>query len=356
MFRRQEQTGFIQSLEDVLRRKLSLMIRILTPMDEKISHVMRYQQNLDIQYIVQPLEVTVLILVVDRKFSLSVEVKEERHDKKWISASSGEAMGLSTYSNSKPTVLSYVSIFESLWKQSDLNVRLKESDKIKDEFINIAAHELRTPIQPILSLTDILRSKIADPRQQELLDVVIRNARRLQRLTEDILDATKIESRALRITKEKVNLNEIILNAISDTANQIVTESKDNRAKLEFVHSGEKGEEDATVVEVDKGRITQVISNLLTNAIKFTENGTIKVFLEKTGNEILVSVKDTGTGIDAEILPRLFTKFSTKSNTGTGLGLFISKSVVEAHGGKIWAENNADGKGAKFSFSLPIKS
>ena len=146
------------------------------------------------------------------------------------------------------------------------------------------------------------------------------------------------------------------MNAISDTANQIVIGSKDNRAQIEFVHSGRKGEEDATVVEVDKGRITQVISNLLTNAIKFTKNGTIKVFLERKGNEIVVSVKDTGTGIDAEILPRLFTKFSTKSDTGTGLGLFISKSIVEAHDGKIWAENNADGKGAKFSFSLPIMS
>ncbi len=115
-------------------------------------------------------------------------------------------------------------------------------------------------------------------------------------------------------------------------------------------------EEEATIVEVDKGRITQVISNLLTNAIKFTKNGIIKVFLERKGNEIVVSVKDTGTGIDSEILPRLFTKFGTKSNTGTGLGLFISKSIVEAHDGKIWAENNADWKGAKFSFSLPIKS
>lgn len=188
-----------------------------------------------------------------------------------------------------------------------------------------------------------------------MLDVVIRNARRLQRLAEDILDITKIESRALRLTKEKVNLNEIILNAISDTANPIVIESKDNRAKIEFVRSGEEGEENAAVVEVDKGRITQVISNLLTNAIKFTKNGTIKVFLERKGNEIAVNVIDTGTGIDSEILPRLFTKFGTSSNTGTGLGLFISKSLVEAHDGKIWAANNADGKGAKFSFSLPIK-
>ena len=255
-------------------------------------------------------------MTVDRKLSLAVELKDD------TSETSHQAMGLATYSNSKPTVLSYVSIFESLWKQTELYERLKESDKIKDEFINIAAHELRTPIQPILGLTDILRSNIKDPGQQELLDVVIRNARRLQRLTEDILDATKIESRALRLTKQKVNLNEIILNAISDTANQIVIESKDNRAQIRICSFGKrKGKRMPTIVEVDKGRITQVISNLLTNAIKFTENGTIKVFLERKGNEIVVSVKDTGTGIDAEILPRLFTKFSTKSDTEYRTGI-----------------------------------
>jgi two-component system, OmpR family, sensor histidine kinase VicK len=145
-----------------------------------------------------------------------------------------------------------------------------------------------------------------------------------------------------------------VAEAISDTENQIVTEREDDRTILEFVRSGEKGEEDATIVEVDKGRIAQVISNLLTNATKFTKNGTIKVFLERKGKEIIVSIKDTGSGIDVEIMPRLFTKFSTKSNTGTGLGLFISKSIVEAHGGKIWPENNPDGKGATFTFSIPL--
>jgi len=356
-FHRQEYLGAMQFLKEAANER-GTNIRILTPADDRIVETAQklgemqlpFKKKIHIRFIEPDLQTKVSILTVDRKLSLTVELKDD------TSGTSHEAMGLATYSNSKPTVLSYVSIFESLWKQTELYERLKESDKIKDEFINIAAHELRTPIQPILGLTDILRSNTEDPRQQELLDVVIRNARRLQRLTEDILDATKIESRALRLTKQKVKLNEIILNAILDTANQIVIESKDNRAQIEFVRSGRKGEEDATVVEVDKGRITQVISNLLTNAIKFTKNGTIKVFLERKGNEIVVSVKDTGTGIDAEILPRLFTKFSTKSDTGTGLGLFISKSIVEAHDGKIWAENNADGKGAKFSFSLPIKS
>ena len=103
---------------------------------------------------------------------------------------------------------------------------------------------------------------------------------------------------------------------------------------------------------MDRSRLTQVISNLLNNAVKFTTEGTISIGTEKKDNQVIVSIKDTGSGIEHEILPRLFSKFSAKSFEGTGLGLFISKNI-EAHGGRIWAENNADGKGATFSFSLP---
>jgi len=162
---------------------------------------------------------------------------------------------------------------------------------------------------------------------------------------------TRIESHNLILKKEILNLNDIISNAISDTMNQIIVkENKESSIKLEFVNSKDKWEEDevAIVVEADKGRISQVISNLLDNAVKFTNQGTIRVAAEKNNGDIVIRIKDTGIGIDPEILPRLFTKFTTKSNTGTGLGLFISKSIVEAHGGRIWAENNRNAKGATF--------
>ena len=119
------------------------------------------------------------------------------------------------------------------------------------------------------------------------------------------------------------------------------------------------------IVEADKNRLCQVISNLLNNAIKFTDEGSITVIVgtkEDNPNEILVSIKDTGTGIDSEILPKLFTKFATKSSIvgGTGLGLFISKSIIEMHGGNIWAfnndEKNKDDRGSTFTFSLPVKN
>jgi signal transduction histidine kinase len=226
--------------------------------------------------------------------------------------------------------------------------KLKETDKMKDEFINIAAHELRTPIQPILGLTQFLLSKTKNIRDHELLDVVVRNAKRLLRLTDEILDVTKIESHSLKLSKEQFNLNDVIKNAINDIA---TNKEESNNLKLLFQS------EEEIFIEADRSRLTQVISNLLSNAVKFTkeEGGTITITAEKKDTQVIVKIKDTGTGIDPEILPRLFSKFASKSERGgTGLGLFIAKNIVEAHGGEIWAENNADRKGATFSFSLQL--
>jgi two-component system, OmpR family, sensor histidine kinase VicK len=286
------------------------------------------------------------ILVVDRKVSLVMEIRDDSK------TNFDEAIGLSTYSNSKAGVLSYVGIFERLWKQSELYQKLKESERLKDDFVNIAAHELRAPIQPILGLTQIVRSRIKDSQEQQLLDTVLRNAKRLQRLTQDILDVSRIESKSLDLTKELFNLNEMILNAIGDY-NRVINEHQDSNLKLEFT-----GPKEDIFIEADKSRINQVISNLLSNAIKFTKEGTITAAVVPNSNEIVVSVNDTGSGIDSEILPKLFTRFvttTTKSKTGTGLGLFISKNIIEAHGGKIWGKNNYPaGKGATFGFSLPL--
>ena len=230
-----------------------------------------------------------------------------------------------------------------------VNEELKNHDRLQKEFINIAAHELRTPIQPILSLTEVLRSKIKDTEQLAMLDAAIRNAKRLLQLTEDTLDITKIEGKSLQLDKEQFNLYEVILNVVQDYRNQQI----ENRTIDIRVLSNEANKE--IVVNADKSRIAQVISNLLSNAIKFTKQGTVLITIEKKkdNKEAVVRIKDTGSGLDPEILPRLFSKFASKSFKGTGLGLFISKSIIEAHGGKIWAENNVNAKGATFYFTLP---
>jgi signal transduction histidine kinase len=235
------------------------------------------------------------------------------------------------------------------------NEQLKNQEKMQKEFINIAAHELRTPVQPILGLSEVLLSEEENEGKRRLIDVISRNAKRLERLTQDILDVTRIESQLLRLNKEKFNLNSVVLSIMEEYKNKI---GENDRGDIKLLYNPIEGNNNI-IVDADRGRITQVVSNLLDNAIKFTEEGTIMVSTEvKNGgnnnnNIAVVSVKDTGSGIDPEIMARLFTKFSSKSWKGTGLGLFISKSIIEAHGGKIWAENNIDGKGATFSFSLP---
>ena len=259
------------------------------------------------------------------------------------------------------------------------NEQLKMQEKMQKEFINVAAHELRTPIQPILGLSEILRSRLAKGPEwqgQDLLDIIIRNAKRLQRLAEDILDVTRIESQSLRLKKEQFSLYEMVSNIVEDYRNQIAKTntgtSSDNSYKgITLILMPSK---DDLTVEADKNRIAQVISNLLSNAIKFTRQEpnedkelskdakTILITVEKndTQNEVTVSIRDAGIGIDSEILPRLFSKFASKSFEGTGLGLFISKSIVEAHGGKIWAENNSGNRlgssGATFRFSLALSN
>jgi signal transduction histidine kinase len=231
--------------------------------------------------------------------------------------------------------------------------RLKESDRMKDEFVNVAAHELRTPIQPILGLSEILRPKV-NKEDSEYVDVIVRNAKRLQRLTEEILDVTKIESQSLKLKKEEFNLNDIIINCINDMLMNKHPEKSNKEKRPKIIY-----EPKDILLKADRIRISQVLSNLLSNAIKFTpKDGTITVISDITANgkgEVAtISVKDTGQGIEYNMLNRLFEKFTTRSFSGTGLGLFICKSIVEAHGGTIWAENNSDGRGAKVSFNLPV--
>lgn len=353
----QEKMGIIKSLVAATKSR-NVQVRILmpevnlssssSPVIEEAKQLLQQQHkdnpnnSFNIRYL-QPLSDTkATILIADRKVSLVIELRDDSKSTFY------EAIGLSTYSSSKAGVLSYVSIFENLWIQTELYEKLKVHDKMQKEFINIAAHELRTPIQPILGLTEAVLSKAKDESQRELLEVVVRNAKRLRGLIENILDVTRIENQSLTLQKEKFNINRTILDVLEEYESR--DNMKNDNVKIVFTP------EDDFFVKADKERLMQVISNLMNNAIKFTGEGTITVILKskEENNELIVSIKDTGSGIDPEIMPRLFSKFATKSQTGTGLGLFISQNIVEAHGGKIWAENNSDGRGSTFSFSLPL--
>ncbi|MGB8033413.1 MAG: HAMP domain-containing sensor histidine kinase [Nitrososphaeraceae archaeon] len=356
-FLREERIGILQLLREAAAER-RVNVRILTPINNMIQKII---QNIMVDqannlFDIQAIETTspeiavvgtVTILVVDKKQSLAIEkVDDSKED--FI-----DAIGLATYSTSKPTVLSYISIFESLSKQVKLYEQLKTHGKMQEEFINVASHELRTPTQSVLAYSELLRRH--PERRDEMIQAICRNAERLQRLTNDILDVTRIESKTLTLNKEKFNLSDLLSNIVQDYKNGI--EKSNGNVRLLY----NQPNKDSFIVEVDRERITQVISNLLNNAVKFTEQTRGDVYVaaeekEKADQEIVVVIiKDTGIGIDPEILPRLFTKFATKSQSGTGLGLFICKSIIEAHGGRIWAENNKDGEGgATFAFSLPL--
>jgi signal transduction histidine kinase len=239
------------------------------------------------------------------------------------------------------------------------NEQLKLNGRMQQEFINIAAHELRTPAQSILGYAELANTRTEHTQKQiqSFIEVIYRNALRIQKLTQDILDVTRIESHTLKLHKIKFNLEEVIQNAIEDTKLKLVPDGHNN-VKFEFKSSG-KAEQVSSrskgiFVVADRDRITQVISNLLDNALKFTSEGLVSVAISTNKEELLVSVEDTGSGIDPEIFPRLFTKFTSRSFSGTGLGLYISKNIIEAHGGRIWAQNNYEhGKhGATFYFTL----
>ena len=271
--------------------------------------------------------------------------------------------------------------------------RLAEYERMQRDFINIAAHELRTPIQPILGLSTTIREGILnlgkqlqmmqreEPVYKEphnkaststipsrpdstdrpslspssidkmvlMLDVINRNAKRLEKMTSNLLDLSRIENdKPLELRKEKFDLRKKIENVINDIYSTI-SDNKDIRIRFES-----DANKASIMIEGDKERIFEVLSNLLNNAIKFTKQGEVVIVLNERDGQAIVSVRDSGSGIAPEIYPNLFTKFATKSEKGTGLGLFLAKNIVESHGGNIWAENNSDGKGATFAFSIPI--
>lgn len=341
--------------------KKGALIRIVCPLAEENSEIVKKMSE-------KAPDIRILnydnasshsgLLIVDRAKLMRFELKEPKAEE------FSEAIGFVVFSNSKASIESSKSFFELLWneriQQEKLKEyeKLKEADKMKTEFINVAAHELRTPIQPIIGLGEVLRSRnTLNPQEyNEYLDVIIRNAKRLQQLADDILDVTKIESQSLKLKNERFDLQELVT-AIVNEYSQLIIKSNKN-VKLEYRLKQEQKNTSSFFVYADRVRISQVLSNLLTNAIKFTNEGNIIVTAEihdGNKNSIVVRVKDNGAGIDSEILPQLFAKFASKSFQGTGLGLFISKSIIEAHGGKMWAENNSDGKGATFYFSLPLQ-
>jgi signal transduction histidine kinase len=259
------------------------------------------------------------------------------------------------------------------------NEQLKINDKMRRDFVNIAAHELRTPIQAIMGNAEIAMSKPLyrdfDDKNGQFITAINRNASRLHKLTEYLLDVAKIERDTLKIKKEKCDINEKIKHVLAGFGSKQEAEEgidgfsykmRSRNIELTVV----KPKTNPIVGYVDIVRFEQAISNLIGNAIKFIDKDAGKVTISvgvvveyakdthkdiKNKKNLTISVKDNGRGIHPDMSHKLFHKFTSKAGFGTGLGLFICKNIIEGHGGKIWAENNKDGKGATFSFSLPLE-
>jgi signal transduction histidine kinase len=384
-FLRQFRLGVIDLISNIAIKE-HIVVKVLVTKNEQVEQLIENTKshsksshainNIEFRHIQQLLETRSTILIVDNKESFVMELKD---DAKTVF---DDAIGLSIYSDSRPGVSSYVSIFENLWKQTELyheleraNENLRNSEKLLNDFIHIAAHELRNPIQPILGVSEIIRSvinngKLSTSDQEkvwvnkkeitELVNVIIKNTKKLSRLTSDILDLTKIETNSLSLCKEIVDLRLLLIDIVYDYNIQITSNIKThfnydeinnyqrclNRdTRLEYSQIEKMDNTISFLSNVDKSRFSQIITNLLDNAFKFTdENDTIYVKLNKELKSglpfAIVTIKDTGKGIDPEIRSRLFTKFTSRSFQGTGLGLYSCKSIVEAHGGRIWVDNN----------------
>ncbi|HEX6282981.1 MAG TPA: HAMP domain-containing sensor histidine kinase [Nitrososphaera sp.] len=340
-FRRQVKMGGLQLLLQAMQDNHA-KVRILIPDDgsaaELVEQINRVLPQGSFRVMDSSLRTSITAVIADRKQLMLFELKDDTKE------TSYEAAGLALYLDSRTLALSYASLFDNLWKQTQLYEKLAVHDKMQKEFINIAAHELRTPIQPILGLSGVLQDLVHKEPERVYVEMISRNARRLEKLTEDLLDVTRIESHSFHLNEDLFNLKDVILAQIKDYQKQV----DDNRIELHYDHID-------VIVNADKARITQVIANLLRNAISSIEGGgLISIAADTKNDQVVISIRDSGSGISPEIYPKLFTKFATNSEKGTGLGLFISKSIIEAHAGRIWAENNKDDKGATFSFTLPL--
>jgi two-component system sensor histidine kinase VicK len=368
--RRNLNGGIINMLRDVAEKK-DVKISLIIPAYEDQIHkaadtfqsigLLPTIQNFQIRTILPMTRQTQMIkstfLIVDRQFSFIIDIKDDTKENLIDAASSA------SYYSSKSRTESYSYIFETVWRQADLyeslaqaNKGLKDAyetlklhDAMEQEFINIAAHELRTPAQAIIGYSEML--KVCPERREQYDDAISRNAARLYSLVTDMLDVARIESQTLKLDKTSVDLNQKIEDVILDIKQQMGADSN-KKVRIKFEPK------DSITITGDKSRIFQVISNLLNNAIKFTDDGTIIVNAQKSHgtHEAMITIKDSGTGIDPEIIPNMFSKFITKSKRGVGLGLYIAKNIVEAHGGKINAYNNINEKGATFVVTLPLNS
>jgi signal transduction histidine kinase len=397
---------------DILVKKSqeNILIKILSPKNVNLDKLTSLDQSEETDGILESIIVREIlgqqefkptILMIDRKHVLAMELRDNKK------SNFEEATGLTTYSTSHPTVVSYISIFESLWEQIDMSIglsmaneKLMQTEQMERDFINTAAHELRTPTQAVMGYAElgnevfdelVKNSKVIEDDElrriisylQKHFEAIYRNSVRLEDLINNLLDVSRIESTLVNSLSLHIEKLDLVREIKESVENQFDQKIKSKNIEITFINDSFN---EQCWVDADKSRLNQIIHNLIGNAIKFTnQNGSIDVIIKdnvlnskgtdtgktdsmtannkndiqkkkedkKVIEEIFISISDTGKGIPPQIESKLFNKFVTTSETGTGLGLYIARNLVEAHGGRIWAFNNNDGVGSTFIFSLP---
>jgi two-component system, OmpR family, sensor histidine kinase VicK len=322
----------------------------------KLEKNYKFQMKFIAPVTTQTHKIKTTFLIVDKKIVFIKDVKDDIKDN-FI-----EAVGYATLHTSKSRAESYNFIFDTVWRQADLYESLKEANKnllysyekleqhdaMEKEFVNLAAHELRTPSQSIIGYSEMLKD--SPERNKRYEEAILRSAERLHSLVTNMLNIARIESQTMKLNKTNFDLNTKIENVIQDASQQIKLRA-DDKVRIDFKPT------DKINIIADKEKIFQVFANLVSNALKFTNKGVISISVRRheEADKAIVTIRDSGSGIDPDIIPHLFSKFKTKSENGLGLGLYISKSIVDAHHGKIEAYNNPNSKGATFVVTLPLK-
>lgn len=361
-------TGGIINMLIKTSQKKNVNVNLIIPTSDNAKiqddflHTESLAKNLNFRFksIAPPTKETHMIkttfLIIDKKLAFIIDVKDD------VKNNFIEAVGYATFHTSKSGTESYNFIFDTIWKQADLYESLREAnrnllysyqkleehDAMEKEFINLAAHELRTPSQSIIGYSEMLKDLPKRNKQYE--EAILRNAERLHSLVTNMLSIARIDSQTMKLNKTIFDLNLKIENVIRDV-NQQKELRKADTVRIEFKPIGKIN------IVADKEKIFQVFANLLSNALKFTNQGKITITVKQNDKtrEAVVTIKDNGPGIDQVIVPNLFSKFKTTSEKGLGLGLYISKNIVQAHHGKIEGYNNPNSKGATFVVTLPLQ-
>ncbi|MEO9321084.1 MAG: HAMP domain-containing sensor histidine kinase [Nitrososphaera sp.] len=347
---RMENLGVLDTLKAAARNGAE--VRIIVPVSQLNSAIVENLVSEPGVKVLDAAEAQSGIMIIDRSHFLSSELVHP------ASEMYSDAIGVSVYSNSRRSISSLVSFFDSLWNQSELYKQLEAQQQAEKKFINIAAHELRTPVQPIIGRVELLKMELDSGKldidsAKNALEMIARNAERLQRLTENLLTVSRVERSLLHLNRTEFELSSVIGDIVNDSVHQVAASAK----SLTVVYEPKE----KIVINADRDKISQVLYNLLGNAIKFTDEGTVEVTASRAENpsRVVVTIRDTGPGIDPSMFPQLFEIFASKAvgetstQSGTGVGLYVAKHIVEAHGGTLSASNNADGKGATFSFTIP---